>query len=576
VLESGGVAVFVTPNRLTFARPEEVIDPYHYLEFDGGELRRVCSTAFEQVELHGIFGSARYLELVEAQRRKLDALLRLDPLKLRRLLPRALRQRLYDRGLTRERASADERTAAIEPGDFRLGDEGLDESLDLVAVCRRPRPTPLEGAPRNPAHRGFGSRLATIAAAGLALRLLYVLAFTRGLHGSGDSAFFSSLGNLIGEGRGFVNPIGLGLLGQTTPTALHPPLFPLVLGLGSWLGIHSYLAQRVIVSIIGAASIVAVGLLGRRVAGERAGIIAAGLAAIYPVLISADGAVMSESLYGLLVVASLLAAYRLVERPSVLRGAALGVAIGLAALTRAEALALFVLLVLPAARRAWWTLAVAVVTCALVLVPWTLRNESAFHSFVLVSDNSGTLIAGANCDATYHGRRLGSWDIFCVRGIGHTTNETRAASGERRAGLRYARRHAARLPAVLAVRALRTFDLWQPLHEARVAEGRAYGIEVAGAVAFWMLVPVAIAGALALRARRMPLFPLGAPFALALLVSLAGYGLPRFRHPADLALVVLAAVALDARPGVRWPARWERARPGPRRDRAGDAAAPAA
>ena len=38
VLEPGGAAVFVTPNRLTFARPDEIIDPYHYVEYDPGEL----------------------------------------------------------------------------------------------------------------------------------------------------------------------------------------------------------------------------------------------------------------------------------------------------------------------------------------------------------------------------------------------------------------------------------------------------------------------------------------------------------------------------------------------------------
>ena len=43
-----------------------------------------------------------------------------------------------------------------------------------------------------------------------------------------------------------------------------------------------------------------VALLGRRLAGERAGLIAAGIAAIYPTLIAADGALMSETLYGLL------------------------------------------------------------------------------------------------------------------------------------------------------------------------------------------------------------------------------------------------------------------------------------
>ncbi len=103
VLEPEGSAIFVTPNRLTFARPDEIIDPYHYVEYDHSELRTACEPYFELVEMYGLFGSDRYLELVAGERRKLDALLRKDPLRLRRLVPRGVRQRLYDRRLTSER-----------------------------------------------------------------------------------------------------------------------------------------------------------------------------------------------------------------------------------------------------------------------------------------------------------------------------------------------------------------------------------------------------------------------------------------------------------------------------------------
>jgi SAM-dependent methyltransferase len=135
VLVPGGVAVFVTPNRLTFARADEIIDPYHYVEFAPGELREVCERRFERVELLGLFGSERYLALVAEERAKLDRLLRLDPLRVRRLVPRGVRKRLYDRRLARERAIEDPRAAAITAGDFRLEGGGLEAALDLVAVC---------------------------------------------------------------------------------------------------------------------------------------------------------------------------------------------------------------------------------------------------------------------------------------------------------------------------------------------------------------------------------------------------------------------------------------------------------
>jgi SAM-dependent methyltransferase len=148
VLEPEGSAIFVTPNRLTFARPDEIIDPYHYIEYDHSELRTACEPYFELVEMYGLFGSDRYLELVAGERRKLDALLRKDPLRLRRLVPRGVRQRLYDRRLTSERENPHPGAAAITVDDFELRGEGLEQALDVVAVCRSPRAAPRRQGPQ--------------------------------------------------------------------------------------------------------------------------------------------------------------------------------------------------------------------------------------------------------------------------------------------------------------------------------------------------------------------------------------------------------------------------------------------
>jgi SAM-dependent methyltransferase len=143
VLAPDGIAVFVTPNRLTFGRPDEIIDPYHHVELDPQELRALCRRAFGEVELRGLFGSERYMELFAEERVRLERLLRLDPLRLRRLVPRAARQSLYDRLLRRYRSREDPRAEAIDSGDFELRNDGLEECLDLCALCRLPaRPRP--------------------------------------------------------------------------------------------------------------------------------------------------------------------------------------------------------------------------------------------------------------------------------------------------------------------------------------------------------------------------------------------------------------------------------------------------
>jgi len=138
LVEPDGTVVFVTPNRLTFGRPDEIIDPFHYVEFDPDELRVLCEAAFERVEIRGLFASPRYMELFHEERRTLDRLLRLDPLRLRRLVPMRVKQHLYDTLLRYFRKDDDPRAGLIGQEDFELRTEDLDRSLDLYAICRGP------------------------------------------------------------------------------------------------------------------------------------------------------------------------------------------------------------------------------------------------------------------------------------------------------------------------------------------------------------------------------------------------------------------------------------------------------
>lgn len=142
VLTASGVAAFVTPNRLTFGPPDEIIDPYHYVEFSAEDLRSACEVAFGAVELKGIFGSGRYLEILDEEMRALEQVLRWDPLRLRRYLPRPVRRRIYDRRLRARRLGPNRRAGSIDVSDFELRSECLDEALDLVAICRPVEPVP--------------------------------------------------------------------------------------------------------------------------------------------------------------------------------------------------------------------------------------------------------------------------------------------------------------------------------------------------------------------------------------------------------------------------------------------------
>jgi 4-amino-4-deoxy-L-arabinose transferase-like glycosyltransferase len=399
--------------------------------------------------------------------------------------------------------------------------------------------------PRSAEERFWPALLAIVAGA-LLIRALYTLLESPWPPpGLDDQYYFSSLPKLLADGQGFIAPFKFDFQGVTEPTAEHPPLYSVVLTLPAWLGLDSADAQRLPGALFGAGTVATVGILGRRLAGARAGLLAAGLAAIYPTLIAADGALMSETLYGLLVALSLLAAYRFLDAPDTRSALLLGALLGLAALTRGEALLLFPLLLVPALRRPGGARAAAVAALAFVVVltPWTIRNWATFDRPVLVATNSGTAIAGANCDETFSaGDKLGGWNPPCIKE--HPgKNEAEHHSEALRDGVRYAGDHAGRLPVVLAARLGRVWSVYKPF---QIPEGRSVRVQKLGVVMFFLLVPPAIWGALSLRRRGVNPWILLMPFVVVSVTALVTYGNVRFREPAELSLVILAAVALDA------------------------------
>jgi 4-amino-4-deoxy-L-arabinose transferase-like glycosyltransferase len=397
--------------------------------------------------------------------------------------------------------------------------------------------------------RAFTLRLAGLAAAGVALRALYLFTVGRHVTGIGDWHFYHWQANLIAGGRGFVEPYKWLFEHRASPSAGHPPLYPLALAAVSELGGTSELSHRALGLVLGAVTIVLVGLLGRRAGGDRVGLIAAGLCAAYPLMIAVDGALMSETLYGPLVVLALLAAWRLIDRPGRLAAAVAGIAIGVAALARSEALLLVPLLAWPAAWRGGpgWPLraVLATVGCALALAPWTIRNADRFGALVPVSTNDSTVIAGANCPLTYAGVDLGGWNIRCISKR-RDDNEARQAAIWRREGVDYATSHVSRWPVLAAVRWLRVWDLYQPRRQVMFAEGRQRRVEQAGVVAYGLLALLALGGVAVLwrTRRRDALLVLLAPAVVVSVSAVVGYGVPRLRHAFEPPMLVLAAVAL--------------------------------
>jgi 4-amino-4-deoxy-L-arabinose transferase-like glycosyltransferase len=415
----------------------------------------------------------------------------------------------------------------------------------------------------------FPVALGLIALAALAVRVIYALA-QHGYPVQGDALTFHLVAQGLADGHGFREafaPYG--------PTAEHPPLFELFLALLDKLGANGYPAHRLILGAVGTVNVVLIGVLARALAGRRAGLIAAAIAAVYPLLWTADGALMSETLYGTLVLAALLAAVRLARAPGARPALLLGALVGLAALTRGEGIMLIVLLALPLALRgaATWRGRGVLAGCALaalvvVLAPWTIRNLTTFDTPTLISTNSNGIFVGANCPATYDGPLIGAWRFQCYTPRRRGEDEAAYFARQRSIGLRYAVHHADRWPAVVAARLGRALDVFRVGQSQffNAAEGRRADWVGRGIHLYWLVGLLALAGIAVLRRRReaTALLILLAPVGMVLLVAIATYGATRFRYAAEPSLIVLAAVALSGAAGELFArARSRPARPRP-------------
>jgi 4-amino-4-deoxy-L-arabinose transferase-like glycosyltransferase len=409
--------------------------------------------------------------------------------------------------------------------------------------------------------RRFARALLMILLAALALRVGYVLTVTRSDHHVYDAFYYDSEATTLAAGHGFVNPFA-GLGGQKAgPAADHPPLTSIALipaakldQAATWLARDS-LAMRFEMALLGVGVVAAIGLLGRCLAGDGVGLLAAAIAAIYPNLWMNDGLVMSETLATLLTVISLLLVYRIVRRSSAASLVALGVVCGLATLTRAELVLYVPLLAVPAVwigqrssrRAALAAVGVVVLAAAVVVGPWVIYNLTRFEDPVFVSTNDGIALVGSNCHTTYYGQGIGLTSLGCL-GRPPAGDESAQSSVYRQRAFDYIKKHAARFPVVALARVGRLWSFWNPANTITFneGEGRPSWASLLGVVSLFLLLLATVPGVGAARRRGVAVWPLLVPAVVVTAAAVGFYGQPRFRAPAEPAIVVVAAIGMDA------------------------------
>lgn len=241
--------------------------------------------------------------------------------------------------------------------------------------------------------RSATTALAVITLAGLSLRLFWAVSHAE--RSQPDETGYHALAEgLASRGEyGSLAPDG-----SWKPTAHYPPAWPFMVSLSYRLGGTDVRTGRVLAAALGTLLIIAVFLLAKNIFGEKAGLIAAALAAVHPILIYWSGVMMTESATALF----LCLALWIETRPggiSTLSGFITGIFWGTASLTRSTLIPVFFLLGLarlfrPGTLKEKTPVLALFLGFALLPFLWGTRNSGVFGRFGLDFHGGYTLLVG--------------------------------------------------------------------------------------------------------------------------------------------------------------------------------------
>jgi SAM-dependent methyltransferase len=137
LLRPEGAALITTPNVLQ----SDGENPFHVHEYEAAELSDLLRGHFDRVEMLGVNARAEAKAYYDARLRRIRTIVRLDPLRLRTRLPRSLVEPLFAAlaVIVRRGIQRSEGLPEVQLADFPILPVQPD-CLDLLAVCRQPRP----------------------------------------------------------------------------------------------------------------------------------------------------------------------------------------------------------------------------------------------------------------------------------------------------------------------------------------------------------------------------------------------------------------------------------------------------
>jgi len=232
--------------------------------------------------------------------------------------------------------------------------------------------------------------------AALIIRLIFVVKSANVVLSS-DAAGYDMLGLSIANGSGFSDIFG-------NPYSFYPPGYPFFLSMIYRLFGHSYLAVRVIQSVVGSLNCVLIWLIAKALGAKRAGVIAAVISVIYFPFIKSTELLLTELIFTFLL---LLMTFLLVRAQKILTFQNViiaGILLGIAVLTRATmifyilfALPVFIFGAVSSRSNFFKKYVIFCLVFIIIVVSWTIRNYSVYHKIVPIATQGGATLYSSYC-----------------------------------------------------------------------------------------------------------------------------------------------------------------------------------
>jgi 4-amino-4-deoxy-L-arabinose transferase-like glycosyltransferase len=373
-----------------------------------------------------------------------------------------------------------------------------------------------------------------------------------------DAAEYDSYAWNLAQGRGYrgISPDVKNADGKLLE---HPSAYRAPGTSTFWAGLyrfsgHRFEVLRIAECVLGALTILLIYAIGRRCFDENVALLAAAICTLWPTSLLYSNELGSEPLYAFLFCWFIQAALRFAERPNWLNAGAAGLLLGLAMLTRSNAV-LMVVLLIP------WVLwqfrgtpkvqvrgvAISVIAMA-TLIPWIVRNYQVFHSIIPFETGGGDVALGSyNRVVATDPRYYGYW-VYPTselpeyrEQITSSNNELLRDHVELQLALQWMRQHPDKSWYLVKMRFIRS---WTPFLESN--SPKLYRI---GMLASWGPVLLLVA---------FGFFPAGYMFLHDchpgwilhlgimhfVLTALIFWGASRFRYPVEGLCIILASAAV--------------------------------